>query len=978
MRSYLHKISVVFLLLCLIISIVPALVQTTSAIPGTGPVITDVSIVSNHAGDSTKAMIGDTITLSFTTDEPVTKLGSFKINGSNPDTFTNVGNRYTATHLVDSGDPVTGAPATFQINVKNAAGIFSLTVEATTDGSTVTIIGKQPVITDVSIASNHAGDATKATIGDTITLSFTTDEPVTKLGNFKINGSNPDTFTNVGNRYTATHLVDSGDPVTGAPATFQINVKNAAGIFSLTVEATTDGSTVTIIGKQPVITDVSIASNHAGDATKATIGDTITLSFTADEPVTKLGSFKINGSNPDTFTNVGNRYTATHLVDSGDPVTGVPATFQINVKNAAGIFSLTVEATTDGSSVTIIGEQPVPSPVITSHPSDATVDEGGSTTFSVTASHATSYQWQVNTGLGFTNISDDAPYSGVTTTTLTITGATADLNGYVYQVIASGGVLPEATSNSAILTVNSAPEAPTIVSAVAGDAKVSLTWNLVDGSTSYKIYNSTTPNNFGAAAATVDGSVNSSDVTGLVNGTTYYFVVKAVKGNMESTNSNEVSAIPTTVPTAPTESPSIQEPINTGVIVLVNGKAENLGTATTATVRNQIVTIVTIDQKKLEDKLAAESQGAVITIPVNTKSDAAVGEFNGQLVKYMEQKQAVVEIKTEKATYTMPAQQINIDSLSKQFGENVALQDIKIQIEIAAPLADTMQVVETAAVKGEFTIVVPPLHFTVRAIYGDITKEVSTFNAYVERTIAIPDGVDPNKITTGVVIQEDGTVRHVPTKIVIVDGKYYAKVSSLTNSTYAIVLHSLEFKDVAQHWAKDAVNNMGSRMVIGGIGNDQFNPDQDITRAEFAAIVVRGLGLPLNNGAAAFSDVGTSDWSSSAINTAYSYQLINGFEDGTFRPNDRITREQAMVIIAKAMMITELNAKLSVHAPDLMLRSYTDAADASNWALTSIADVLQAGIVSGRSSTILAPQANITRAEVAAVMERLLQKSGLI
>ncbi|NHN33066.1 S-layer homology domain-containing protein [Paenibacillus agricola] len=832
--------------------------------------------------------------------------------------------------------------------------------------------------------------------------------------------------------------------------------------------------TANAAGGEPIITDVSIVSNHAGDATKATIGDTITLTFTTDESVTKLGNFKINGSNPDTFTNVGNAYTATHLVDSGDLVTGAPATFQINVKNAGGIYSLTVEATTDGSSVTIIGAQP--SPVITSQPSNATVDQGGNTTFSVTASHVTSYQWQVNTGSGFTNISDGAPYSGVTTATLTITGATTGLNGYVYQVIASGSVLPEATSNSAILTVNSALEASTIVSAVAGNAKVSLTWNLVDGSTSYKIFNSTTPNNYGAAAATLSGSVHSSDITGLVNGTTYYFVVKAVKGSLESTNSNEVSTTPKTVPTVPTEvtatagngqaaitftapiddggspvtgyeitsspgnivvtgttspititglsngltytftvkainsegnsefshvsnavipyslttsyyessssdstSSSVQEPINIGVIVLVNGKIENLGTATTTTtVRNQSVTIVIIDQKKLEDKLAAEGQGAVITIPVNTESDVVAGEFNGQLVQYMAQKQTIVEIKTEKATYSMPAQQINIDSLSKQFGENVALQDIKIQIEIATPLADTLQVVESSAVKGEFMIVVPPLHFTVRAIYGDITKEVSTFNAYVERTFPIPDGVDPNKITTGVVIDADGTVRHVPTRIVIVDGKYYAVVSSLTNSTYSIVWHSLEFKDVAQHWAKGAVNNMGSRMVVGGIGNDLFNPDQDITRAEFAAIVVRGLGLKLNNGATTFSDVGTSDWYSSAINTAYSYQLINGFEDGTFRPNDRITREQAMVIIAKAMMITELKAKLSVHASDLMLRSYTDVADASSWALTSMADVLQAGIISGRSSTALAPKANITRAEVAAIVERLLQKSGLI
>jgi hypothetical protein len=210
-----------------------------------------------------------------------------------------------------------------------------------------------PVISNVSITSNSAKGATKATIGDIITLTFSTNEPVTKLDNFEINGDNAVTFTNIGNDYTATHLVDAEDPITGVPATFEISVANAAGIISESIKTTNDGSSVTIVDQKPVITNVSIKSNNAS-TTIAKNGDIITLTFTTDEPVTKLGNFKINGSNPDTFTNVGNNYTATHLVDVGDPITGVPATFQINVANAAGIFSQTIEATNDGSSVTIV------------------------------------------------------------------------------------------------------------------------------------------------------------------------------------------------------------------------------------------------------------------------------------------------------------------------------------------------------------------------------------------------------------------------------------------------------------------------------------------------------------------------------------------------------------------------------------------------------------------------------------------------
>lgn len=254
-----------------------------------------------------------------------------------------------------SGDCITGEAVSFQINVQNAAEVYSVTVESTTDGSTVTIVDEKPIISDINIKSNNPND-TKAMLGDIITLTFRADEPVTKLSNFKINGSNPDSFTNEGNIYKATHLVDEGDLITGEAATFQINVKNAYGIYSLTVEATTDGSSVTIIEKMPRISNVSIFSNNAQNPNVAMLGDIITLQFEADEAVTKLSNFKINGSNPDSFTNEGSVYTATHLVDEGDPINGLPVTFQINVENAAGIYSYTIEVTNDGSSVTVVGQ----------------------------------------------------------------------------------------------------------------------------------------------------------------------------------------------------------------------------------------------------------------------------------------------------------------------------------------------------------------------------------------------------------------------------------------------------------------------------------------------------------------------------------------------------------------------------------------------------------------------------------------------
>ena len=92
-------------------------------------------------------------------------------------------------------------------------------------------------------------------------------------------------------------------------------------------------------------------------------------------------------------------------------------------------------------------------PTITANPSNSSVCVTGTTTFSITASGATGYQWQVNSGSGFTNIANGAPYSGATTATLMITGATAGLNGYLYRCVASSGAC-SSTSNSATLTVS--------------------------------------------------------------------------------------------------------------------------------------------------------------------------------------------------------------------------------------------------------------------------------------------------------------------------------------------------------------------------------------------------------------------------------------------------------------------------------------------------------------------------------------------
>ncbi len=414
-------------------------------------------------------------------------------------------------------------------------------------------------------------------------------------------------------------------------------------------------------------------------------------------------------------------------------------------------------------------------------------------------------------------------------------------------------------------------------------------------------------------------------------------------------------------------------------VVLLNGQSKSAGTTKTETGSDgRKVTTVTVDSTKLKVLLASESSGAKVTIPVTSGADTVVGSLTGEMIRSMEDKAATLIIQTGSSSYTLPASEINIGSISQQLGANVSLSDITVSVSISQP-SDTMtKVVEGAGKNAGFTIMAPSVDFSIRCTYGEKTVDVSVFNAYVERTIAIPEGVDPSKITTGVVVEPNGTVRHVPTQVTVIDGKYYAVINSLTNSTYSVVWNPVEFSDVAKHWAKDSINNMGSRMVVTGIGNNTYNPNREITRAEFATIVVRALGLGPGMGSSSFSDVDESKWYSGYIKTAVSYGIINGYNAKNFGPNDTITREQAITMIARAMKTTGLNATLSDSEIGNLLAAYNDGAKVSGYAANGMAVCLKTGIVSGRAGNMLAPKANITRAEAAVIIEKLLRKSALI
>ncbi|WP_018883955.1 S-layer homology domain-containing protein [Paenibacillus massiliensis] len=817
---------------------------------------------------------------------------------------------------------------------------------------------------------------------------------------------------------------DGGDtPIVAGDKLFTVSflIKNeaATGDKPLTVQTSSlDHFTVT---------DASVAEMEKTlEAGKITVSDTPAVNSVSVSPATigvlPGGSQQFHAT---VDASEGAATTVTWSISGTNDKVTIDDTGKVDVATdtTPGLYTVMATSTADSSKQGTATLMVLPIVPIPGFPGESEAPAAPQILTAVGGDQLAELSWNTVTGATYYNIYmatepwaySDQEIASVTDSTYTVRNLS---NGQAYYFTVKAGnthgisvasIQASATPSSGGAPGTDTPTpatvsaAPTNVTATAGNrqATVRFTAPASDGGSPITSYEVTAE----PGGLTVRGTASPIVVPGLSNGTSYTFTVKAVNavgasaasaasntvvprsssssddnsgiGN-ESSNSGSTGSTGSGTGGGSTASTPATSPASNGVEILVNGKAEQAGTVVSEERAGQKVTTIQVDPQKLEQRLATEGQGAVITIPVSTASDVIIGELNGQMVKSMESKQAVVELKTAQATYTLPASQIQIDAIADKLGNSIALENIKVRIEIAAVTANMLKVVEDASAQGSFTLAVPPLEFTVKAVYGDSVVEVSKFNAYVERSIVLPANVDPNKITTGVVVAPDGSVRHVPTKVVNNGGTYYAQINSLTNSIYSVVWHPTEFSDVASHWSKAAVNDMGSRMIIEGTGDGQFSPNRDITRAEFAAILVRGLGLASEQGGTDFSDVKQGDWYNKAVSTAQAYELIGGYEDGTFRPNDKITREQAMVMLAKAMKLTGLQDKQSATSTATVLGSFKDAAAVSSWAQGSVADSVQAGIVSGRGAAELAPKQHMTRAEVAAIIQRLLQQSGLI
>ncbi len=176
---------------------------------------------------------------------------------------------------------------------------------------------------------------------------------------------------------------------------------------------------------------------------------------------------------------------------------------------------------------------------------------------------------------------------------------------------------------------------------------------------------------------------------------------------------------------------------------------------------------------------------------------------------------------------------------------------------------------------------------------------------------------------------------------------------------------NITFNDVENHWAKNYISTLVEKNIIKGKSETLFAPDDNITRAEFITILYRLSGDTSIN-TISFDDVAVKDWHYDAIAWAVKNGIAMGISDTSFLPDENITREQAVVFIARYLEYKQALFE------ELLSEEFADEDIISQWAKQAVKNVKNLGIISGKEDNMFAPMDNTTRGETAKIIVNLM------
>lgn len=171
-----------------------------------------------------------------------------------------------------------------------------------------------------------------------------------------------------------------------------------------------------------------------------------------------------------------------------------------------------------------------------------------------------------------------------------------------------------------------------------------------------------------------------------------------------------------------------------------------------------------------------------------------------------------------------------------------------------------------------------------------------------------------------------------------------------------------QFADMPNDWSKPALESAVANGLLNGM-DGKIQPNDNLTRAQMASVIIRAFGAAVKGDISAFPDVKSTDWFADNMAKAYQMGVIKG-ADGKMNPNAAITREEVFVILARALKLTPAAA---------VNKSFADIGNLSAWAKGETYSLINSGYING-SDGYLQPGANITRAQFAQIIYNIVKQ----
>ncbi|TVY08538.1 S-layer homology domain-containing protein [Paenibacillus cremeus] len=332
----------------------------------------------------------------------------------------------------------------------------------------------------------------------------------------------------------------------------------------------------------------------------------------------------------------------------------------------------------------------------------------------------------------------------------------------------------------------------------------------------------------------------------------------------------------------------------------------------------------------------------------------------------------LLKVTNSNGTYSIPLNVLKLQPLADSVG--VSVDDLTLKVSISQASSATANSVTAAAAQLGGTLASSVVDFNIVGLGKDNkTAPLDLGNSYLSRTLPLTKTVNPNQATAVWYNESTQKLSFVPA---VFSGQS-AEIKRNGSSLYAVIELNKSFNDTHGHWAESNITLLANKLVVDGVTDTTFQPERSITRAEFAALVVRSLGLATTGTSSSFKDVAASDWFAGVVGAAVNAKIIDGYEDGTFRPSASINREELAAMVVRALAYAGAKPDVSSEQQAALLAKFKDASSIV-WAQNEIAVAISAGIIDGMTDDTLGARGTATRAQSATMLKRLLTSAKFI